>query len=138
MKKMTSDLFRIKYNNIAPKQGKILISEPFTPDVFFKRSVVLLTEHTDEGSVGFILNKPSSSTLSKISKEFGNLDVPVYYGGPVEQDSLFYMHILPDLIPNSKKVFDDLYWSGDYKVLSGLVRSGKINQDKTGFFIGHQ
>jgi len=50
------DYFKIETNDISPKKGLILIAEPFLSDVYFKRSIVLLTEHNEEGSIGFVLN----------------------------------------------------------------------------------
>ena len=43
--------------SVDPGIGKILVSEPFLLDSYFKRSVILLGEHSEEGTVGFILNK---------------------------------------------------------------------------------
>ena len=53
----------------TPDKGKILISEPFLMDPNFKRSIVLLCEHSEEGSVGFILNKPTQVKLNRLLEE---------------------------------------------------------------------
>ena len=53
-----------------PSRGKILISEPFLHDVTFGRSVLLLVDHTEEGSMGLIINKPLPLMLNDIIKEF--------------------------------------------------------------------
>ena len=54
---MYNNIFKITHNDVLPAQGSILISEPFLQDAYFQRSVVLLVEHTQEGSMGFVLNK---------------------------------------------------------------------------------
>ena len=58
------DLFAILPEDKIPEKGKILISEPFLPDTFFNRSIVYLTDHTAQGSVGFILNKKIDMKIS--------------------------------------------------------------------------
>lgn len=131
------DLFTIKYNDIKPQQGRVLISGPFAPDLYFSRSVVLLTEHNNEGSIGFILNKPIKKSLSEISTEFGNFDAPVFLGGPVNRDNIYYIHTLGDKIPNSIKIDNNLYWGGDYIRLKQYIDSGLINKNQIRFFVGY-
>ena len=58
------DLFAILPEDKIPGKGKILISEPFLPDTFFNRSIVYLTDHSPQGSVGFILNKKLDLKIS--------------------------------------------------------------------------
>ena len=84
---------------VKPKKGKLLIAEPsLTGDVSFNRSVVLLAEHNQEGSVGFILNKPLNYSINDLVEEI-QVPFPVYNGGPVEQDNLYFIHKVPELIP---------------------------------------
>jgi len=64
------DLIKIKTNNIRPGPGKILISEPFLYDYYFRRSVVLLAEHNKDGSFGVIINKPMSLKFDEVVKDF--------------------------------------------------------------------
>lgn len=87
---------------LKPKKGKLLIAEPaMTGDVSFNRSVVLLAVHNDEGSVGFILNKPLGHQVNVLVTE---IEIPfqVYNGGPVEQDNLYFIQKVPHLINNSR------------------------------------
>lgn len=65
-----SDIFKIQSNNVLPSRGKILISEPFLRDATFGRSVVLLIDHTEEGSMGLIINKQLPIFVNDIIKEF--------------------------------------------------------------------
>jgi len=131
------DLFKIKHNNIEPKQGLVLVSEPFAPDSIFSRSVVLLAEHNEKGTVGFILNKPLNKKLSQLSEEFGNFDIKVSLGGPVGNKNIYYLHTYGEKIPGSIKIIKDLYWGGDFKILQVLIESGSIDEKKIRFFIGY-
>ena len=44
-------------NKMAPATGRILLAEPFLNDGYFNRAVILLAEHDEKGSIGFMLNK---------------------------------------------------------------------------------
>jgi putative transcriptional regulator len=134
---LKTDFFSIRYNNVAPQPGKLLISEPFTADTLFKRSVILLSDHNETGSVGFILNKPIKKKISDISDEFGQFDAPVSLGGPVGRDKIYYIHTLGKLIPNSIRVSGDIYWGGDYETLYHLILKNQVPQNKIRFFVGY-
>lgn len=122
---------------LKPKKGKLLIAEPsLTGDVSFNRSVVLLAEHNEEGSVGFILNKPLNYSMNDLVDEI-EVPFPVYNGGPVEQDNLYFIHKVPDLIPHSVEISDGIYWGGDFETTVMLVNSGKISQKDIRFFLGY-
>ncbi|MNL76674.1 hypothetical protein D3C87_2026780 [compost metagenome] len=53
-------------SRLQPNTGRLLIPEPFLMDPNFKRSVILITEHQEEGTVGFILNHSSALILSDV------------------------------------------------------------------------
>ena len=100
---------------IKPNKGDLLIAEPsIIGDISFNRSVVLLADHTDKGSIGFILNKILDYTLNDLIPEVKG-DFKVYNGGPVEQDNLYFIHKVPDLIPESIEISHGIYWGGDLK-----------------------
>ncbi|MCF6366007.1 MAG: YqgE/AlgH family protein [Bacteroidales bacterium] len=135
--KIKPDIFKIKHNNVSPKQGLVLVSEPFAPDSVFSRSVILLAEHNEEGTVGFIINKPIKRTLRQITKEFGNIDMKISIGGPVNNENIYFIHTYGKKIPGSIKIIDNLYWGGDFKVLQMLLESGTVDENKIRFFVGY-
>jgi len=123
--------------NIKPKKGKLLIAEPaLTGDVSFNRSVVLLAEHGQEGSVGFILNKPLEYNINELVNE---IEVPfqVYKGGPVEQDNLYFIHKVPHLIDNSVEISDGIYWGGNFEKTIALINQKLILETDIRFFLGY-
>ena len=122
---------------LKPKKGKLLIAEPsLTGDVSFNRSVVLLAVHNSEGSVGFILNKPLNYSMNDLVEEI-LVPFPVYNGGPVEQDNLYFIHKVPHLISNSVEISDGIYWGGDFETTVALINQQKINQNDIRFFLGY-
>ncbi|RAV28597.1 YqgE/AlgH family protein [Sinomicrobium soli] len=122
---------------LKPKKGHLLIAEPsIIGDVSFNRSVVLLAEHNEQGSIGFILNKPLAFRLNDIVP---GIDRPlkVYNGGPVEQDNLYFIHRVPELISNSIEISHGIYWGGDFEVITGLINNGDIKSGDIKFFLGY-
>jgi len=136
MKELNMDFFSIENNRVA-KKGRILVSEPFLNDTYFRRSVVLLTEHSKEGSVGFVLNKPVELTVGGILKDFPEIDASVSIGGPVNTNTVHYIHTIGDLIPNSVQVMKNLWWGGDFDTIKELITQGKIRKNNIRFFLGY-
>lgn len=124
-------------NNIKPAKGKLLLSEPMLHETYFKRSVILLTEHGVEGSVGFILNKQIEVKLSEVLSDLENKELPLYLGGPVKKDTLFYIHTLGKLVKESIEILDGLYLGGDFKHIKKLVEERVANESNIRFFIGY-
>ena len=120
-----------------PKTGSVLVAEPsIIGDVSFQRSVVLIADHSDKGSIGFILNKPLTYTLADVIPDITQ-EFRIFNGGPVEQDSLYFVHKIPHLIPNSVEISSGIFWGGDFTIVSDLISTGKILPDDIKFFLGY-
>ncbi len=123
--------------SLKPAKGMLLVAEPsIIGDISFNRSVVLLAEYNKNGSVGFILNKPLKYNLNDFIPEI-NSTIPVYNGGPVEQDNLYFIHKVPKLIPNSIEISNDIYWGGDFNEIINLLQESKIKETEIRFFLGY-
>ena len=123
--------------NIKPKKGRLLISEPSMLDTNFKRSVLLLTEHNDNESIAFILNQPTKIKIHDLFEDFPSFDANVHVGGPVEKNTLHYIHSLGDKIENSIPISDNLYWSGNFETLKDLIKNKEVKASEIRFFIGY-
>jgi putative transcriptional regulator len=124
-------------SELKPYKGSLLIAEPsILNDNSFNRSIILLTEHNEQSSVGFILNRPLKFTLKDIIPEI-DCSFTVYQGGPVEQDNLYFVHNIPDLIPDSIRVSDDIFWGGNFNSLKSLLAENKIKNTEIRFFLGY-
>ena len=123
--------------SLKPKKGHLLVAEPSTiGDLSFNRSVVLLADHNSEGSIGFILNKPLGYTIHDLIPEIeGNFKI--YNGGPVEQDNLYFIHNVPELVPESIEISNGIYWGGDFESVSELINQGLIKKNNIRFFLGY-
>ncbi|WP_445454123.1 YqgE/AlgH family protein [Flavobacterium sp. 25HG05S-40] len=119
------------------QKGVLLLAEPsIIGDLSFNRSVILLADHTMEGSVGFILNKPLTYTINDLLPEITS-DFKVYNGGPVEQDNLYFIHNIPELIPNSIEISNGIFWGGDFESTKDLINTGIIKKKNIRFFLGY-
>ena len=122
--------------NLTPLKGRILISEPFLQDPNFNRTVVLLTEHNDEGTVGYVLNHSTDVQVGMVLPELSSLDSVLYEGGPVEQDSFHFIHTYAE-IPEASDLGNGIFWSGDFDhVQSGLL-DGRYDPSQFKFFLGY-
>ncbi len=119
------------------KKGHLLIAEPSTlGDTSFNRSVILLADHNQSGSVGFIINKPLKYTIQDLVPEI-KANFKIYNGGPVEQDNLYFIHNVPELIPNSIEISNGIYWGGDFDATRDLINQNKIHKNNIRFFLGY-
>jgi len=118
-------------------KGGILIAEPFMVDPHFKRAVILICEHEQEGSVGFILNKGLNMQVQDLLPDFPEFKAPVYYGGPVGTDTIHYVHTVGHILDESMPVVPGLFWGGDFEKLKFLIRSELVRPSDIRFFLGY-
>ena len=126
-----------KLNKLTPAKGRVLISEPFMIDQYFKRSVVYLAEHADEGTVGFMLNKELDIQIDQILEEFPKFDAPVYMGGPVQPQNLFFIHTKGEMISESIEIEEGIYWNGNFDELKEYISMGVVTKNDVKFFLGY-
>ena len=122
---------------INPGPGILLIADPFLKDPNFMRTVVFLCEHQDEGSFGFVLNRSYDYTLDELVNGLDDLKLPVFYGGPVQMDTIHFLHQYPDMIPGGYEIAEGIFWGGDFDIAVKLIRDGVIDQKRIRFYIGY-
>lgn len=123
-------------NQVKPGKGRLLISEPFLPDPNFERTVVLLCEHNDEGSFGFVLNKPSMIKVNEVMEDIKNLQEQVFVGGPVQQDTLHFIHRNSSM-ENTSLILDGIFWGGSVESLLLLSDTKQLLGNDIRFFLGY-
>jgi len=124
-------------NKNQPQVRSLLVSEPFMLDPNFNRSVVLLGEHSESGTMGWVLNQPSELILSDVLDDIPVANFQLYIGGPVEQDSLQFVHKCYDKLNSGIDLGAGIYWGGNFEVLKTLIENRSIHEDEIKFFLGY-
>jgi len=120
------------------KQGRLLVADPYLEDPNFKRSVILLTGHThEEGTIGFILNKPLRMDVENLLSDFPEFDSKLYYGGPVSTETIHFIHTAGKILDESQSLGGGLYWGGNYEQLKFLISNGLIRNKDIRFYVGY-
>jgi putative transcriptional regulator len=122
---------------VAISAGDILIADPFLKDPNFMRSVVFICEHQHEGSFGFVLNKGYEQVLSDVISTADGCNMPLYYGGPVQMDTIHFLHQRPDLISGGTEVMNGIYWGGEFDEVIDLIQQNKLEDKDIRFFLGY-
>lgn len=131
------DLDLSVHNHIDPAKGKLLLSEPFLQDEYFSRSVILLCEHNEEGSFGFVLNNYLDIDLHEVSTNFPDIPARISLGGPVKNQNLYFIHSLGEMIPGSVLIADSIYMGGEYDILIEKILADLSLLKHVRFFLGY-
>lgn len=123
--------------NIKPERGQVLLSEPFLNDPYFKRTVILLCEHNEEGSFGFVLNNYIDVELEQIMENMPNFGGKISIGGPVRNSNLYYIHTLGDQIEDSLEILPGVFMGGNFETLRKKLFSGEVDKNQVRFFVGY-
>jgi len=122
---------------ISASKGILLIANPFLKDPNFSRTVIFVCEHVTEGTFGFVLNKRFPKTLNELLPDINTINFPVYQGGPVQADTLHFLHQYPDLISGGEEVSEGIYWGGNFESLLIHLKNNDLNPGRIRFFIGY-
>jgi putative transcriptional regulator len=117
--------------------GKLLIAHPLLNDGFFNRSVVYISQYADEGIIGFVLNFRTQFKLRDVRPQVMNGQLPIYEGGPVAKNQLFFLHTLGEKIPDALQIEGDLYMGGDFNELLHLIDHENVSENDVRFFVGY-
>lgn len=136
---MYEDLFQVKSNNLTPETGRILIASPLLEDYHFSRSVILMINHGEDGDMGLVLNKGFRNQLSLkdlLPEEKGLPPVPVFKGGPVGRNIIFFIHNMEE-IEDSLPIGKGIFLNGNFEQMINYIKSGKPTEDKVRFYLGY-
>ncbi len=104
---------------------------------YFEKAVLLITEYNENGAIGFVVNKKFPKTFNELNEFRHSPALPLWEGGPVDQEHLFVLHHVPHLIPNSRRIQDDLYEGGDFAETVKLLNNNTINSQQIRMSVGY-
>ncbi len=119
-----------------PLKGKLLIASPALTDPNFARAVILVAEHSEDGTLGLILNRPSESSVTESVDELRGVVDPgeaVYAGGPVQTDAVMVLAEFSDAALAAALVMDDIGFlpaEADMDRIAAVTRRARV-------FAGH-
>ncbi len=119
------------------RSGSLLYADPMLNDAYFGRSVILVASHDEQGTVGFIVNKKLEVTINDILPEPLEIDFEVFYGGPVSNDTLYFVHTIGSHVPDSVPVGKKIFWGGDFSFIAGLIANHQVDASQVKFFVGY-
>ena len=120
-------------NHATPAPGNVLLSEPFLDDPYFGRKVVLLCEHNEEGSFGFVLNNYVDIDVDEVMDDLPKLNARISVGGPVKNGNLYYPH--PGRHRGKHPRDAGRVHGGNFDQIH-MLQAGQLTQDIR-FFIGY-
>lgn len=117
--------------------GRILVADPFLKDPNFMRTVVFLCEYEEAGGTfGFVINRPYNQPIGNLVSDLDGCELPVYFGGPVQMDTIHFLHQRPDLVGGTE-VTDGIFWGGDFELLVQAIHNNNIEEQQLRFFLGY-
>ncbi|RXK59015.1 YqgE/AlgH family protein [Lacibacter luteus] len=119
------------------QEGSIIISTAMLNDTAFDHAAVIITEHNEKGAMGYVFNKLFPRNFNELVEFKNAVPVPLYEGGPVQTDMLYFMHCRPDLIEGSDIVAKNICVNGDFKKAVQLLNNGTLTVDEVRLFIGY-
>jgi putative transcriptional regulator len=118
--------------------GALLLAEPFADEKAFKRSAIVIADHSEtDGTVGFIINKPIRMPVSAVVKGLSDFKGDIYFGGPVQTDTLHYIYRKGDLVKGSIHIKNGLFWGGDFDEIRFCLKNELIMPNEIRFMIGY-
>ena len=122
-------------NALTP--GILLISDPFLKDPNFIRTAILLCEYNAKGSFGFVLNKPYHLNIGELIEGLEGNDFDVYIGGPMQQNTVHFIHQCPDFISDGTEIKKGIFWGGNFEQVKALLHTNSLTQKDIRFFVGY-
>ncbi len=131
------NIFVSNKEKLSPSKGSILIANPFLRGDIFERSIILLIEHNEKGSIGLVINKVSNVYPDEIIDDLLSFTGSLHFGGPISRNNLYFIHTLGNKVTKSEHLYDNLYWGGNFKELTSLINNNKADFKDIKFFAGY-
>jgi putative transcriptional regulator len=119
------------------KAGIYIKSTPTLIGSCFEDSTILIVQHNQSGSTGFVTNKPFGKSLHELVEFNHSQPFPLMDGGPVDRSHLFVLHKRPDLIDGGEPIHNGLYFGGQMEQVIKAINIGDATPHEIQLFIGY-
>jgi putative transcriptional regulator len=117
--------------------GKFISSTPALDDTDFEKAIIFIIEDNEKGATGFIINKLFHRALNRLVEFQQSIPFPLYAGGPVGQEGIFFLHRRPDIIEGGKHIAASIYLGGNIQQAIAAVNQHIIKGSDIKLFIGY-
>ncbi len=114
-----------------------IASTSLLEDTFFEKAVLFITEYNENGAMGFVVNQEYPRKFNELEEFRYSPPFPLYDGGPVDREHLYFIHRCPELIEEGIQVVDNIYMGGDFKAAVMHMNNGTISEQDIRIFIGY-
>jgi putative transcriptional regulator len=119
------------------KPGIVISSTETLRDTVFEDAIIFISEHNAHGTIGFIINRKFERTLNELEEFRNSISIPLYDGGPVDKEHLFFIHRRPDIIHEGTLVSNEIYVGGNFSQAVKALNEGVISLGDIKIFIGY-
>jgi putative transcriptional regulator len=119
------------------KTGILLTGTLLLDDPNFDSAVIFITEYNAKGATGIVVNKLFGRTLNDLEEFKDSLPFPLYDGGPMDREHLFFIHRRPDVITGGTPVTDTIYFGGNFQQAIAHMNDRSILQHEIKIFVGY-
>jgi len=140
MNEWDQDIYHLNDEQPQPERGSLLVAKPTVGDFFFKRSLVLIVDPDEgDGAMGVVVNHYTGYNLRDIMPEIETVEeIPLFLGGPVGTQMLFFMHTLgPEVIPDAVEVGDGVFFGGQFDAVKRYLELGAPIDGRVKFIVGY-
>ncbi|MEJ8819262.1 YqgE/AlgH family protein [Lacibacter sp. H407] len=117
--------------------GNVIISTALLNDTNFEKVVIVIAEHNEKGTIGYIINQQFERRFNELEEFKHALPVPLYIGGPSQMDKIYFMHRKPAFIEGGELIDSNVYMNGDFKTAVQLVNNGTLAINDIKLYIGY-
>ena len=104
---------------------------------FFEHTTILIVQHNEKGSLGYVTNKSFGKSLHELIEFNHAKPFPLMDGGPVDREHLFVIHKRPDLIEEGKQIPNGVYFGGNMEQVIEAINTRAANKEEIQVFIGY-
>lgn len=117
--------------------GTFIKSTSALDNTYFEDTSIYITEHNDRGAMGFVISRPFNRSLNELEEFKDSISFPLYEGGPVDQEHIFFLHMRPDLIEQGARIGNGIYLGGNFNQVLECLNSGTLGADHIKLFVGY-
>ncbi|MFM2339259.1 MAG: hypothetical protein RL115_2452 [Bacteroidota bacterium] len=118
-------------------KGKYIKATHLLNGSIFENALILIIEHNEKGNTGFIVNKPFHRRFNELVAFRHARPFPLFYGGPVEVEGLFFLHKKPDVIPLATPITTGVYYAGNFAEAVKNINNNNISEQEIKLLVGY-